>query len=52
MVKGDDLTLGGGHPMQYTNNVSYKCTLDIYMILLTNVIPINLIKKKTMKICS
>ena len=42
MAKEDDLTLGGGHTMQYTDHVSQKCPLDTYMVLLTNVTPINL----------
>ena len=36
MVREDDLALGGGHTMQYT--------LETYIILLTNVTPVNLIK--------
>ena len=44
MVIEDDLNLGGGHTMQYTDHVSEKYTLETYMILLTNVTPINLIK--------
>ena len=43
-VKEDDLTLGGGHTMQYTGHVSQKCTLEIYIILLTNGTTINVIK--------
>ena len=38
-----DLTLGGGHTMQYTDDVSQKCTLEICMILLTNITSIHLI---------
>ena len=41
----DDLTLGGGHTMQYTDHVSQKSTLETYITLLANVTPINLIKK-------
>ena len=37
MVTDGDVTLGGGHTMQYTNHVSQKCTLETYIILLTNV---------------
>ena len=45
MVMEEDLTLGGGHTMQYTDHILNKCTLDTYMILLTNVTTINLILK-------
>ena len=38
----DDLALGGEHTMQYTDDVSYKQTLETYVILLTNVTSINL----------
>ena len=37
------LTVGGGPTVQYTDHASYKYTLETYMILLTNVTPINLI---------
>ena len=44
-IYGDrrDFTLGGGQTMQYTHDVSQNCTLETYIILLTNVTPINLI---------
>ena len=42
--------MGGGHTMQYADNVSWKCTLETYMILLTNVTPINFIRKKRKEI--
>ena len=42
MVMEDDLTLGGGHTMQYTDHVSYKCMLETYIFVLINVTPINL----------
>ena len=45
MAISDDLTLGGGHTVQYTGHVSQKCTLETYIILLTNVTPINLMEK-------
>ena len=46
----DDLTLGGGHTMQYTDHVLWKCTLETYMTpLITKVSPINLIKFKKME---
>ena len=44
MVMEDDLTLGGGHIVQYTDRVSQKYTLETSIILLTNATPINLIK--------
>ena len=44
MLTEEDLTLGGGHTMQYRHYVSQqKCILETYIILLTNVAPINLI---------
>ena len=44
MMMEDDLTLSGGHTVQYTDLVLQKCAVETYMILLTNVTPINLIK--------
>ena len=44
VVTEDGLTLGGGHTVQHTDLVSQKCALETYMILLTNVTLINLIK--------
>ena len=32
MMTEDDLTLGGGHTIQYTDHVSQKCTLEMYVI--------------------
>ena len=46
MVTEDGLTLGGGHTIQYTDQLSQKCALETYVILLTNVTPINLNWKK------
>ena len=46
MVAEDVLSLGGGHAGQYTDHVSWKYTLETYMMLLTNITPINLIKNK------
>ena len=46
MVTEGDLTLGGEHTMQYTDDVLQNCKLEIYIILLTNVTSINLIFKK------
>ena len=39
-----DLTLGGEHTTQYTDDVLWKCTPETCIILLTNVTPINSIK--------
>ena len=36
MVKKEDLTLGGGHTMRYTDDVLQNYTLEIYIILLTS----------------
>ena len=44
-VMAGGLTRGGGHIMQYTDYLSYNCTLETYIISLTNVTPVNLIKK-------
>ena len=41
-----DLTLGGEHMMQYSDDELWNCTLETCMVLLTNVTPINLIRKK------
>ena len=49
MVVEDDLTLGGRHTMQYAGHVPQMCTLESYIITLTNVNPINLIKIKYIK---
>ena len=40
-----DLTLGGEHIIQYTDDVSQNCAPETYIILLTSVTPINSIKK-------
>ena len=34
MVMEGDLTMGGEHTIRYTDDVLYKCTLEIYTILL------------------
>ena len=47
MVTEYDLTLGGEHTMQYTDHVSYKCTLETCIILSTNVFLISSIWNKT-----
>ena len=41
MVMEGDLSWGGEHTVQCTNDVSYNCTPETYIILLTNVTPIN-----------
>ena len=45
MVAKGDLTLGGEHTMQYTDDVFQNCTLETCIILLTNVTSINVILK-------
>ena len=35
-----DLTLGGEHIIQYTDNVLQNCTPEAYIVVLTNVTPI------------
>ena len=40
VIEGD-LTLGGEHTMQYTDGVSWTCTLETHIIVLTNVTPQN-----------
>ena len=45
MVIEEDLTSGGEHTIQYTDDISQNCSLETYIILLTNVTPINLILK-------
>ena len=42
----NDLTLGGGYTMQYTDDVSQNCIPETYVILLTNDTPTNLRTKK------
>lgn len=37
----EDLTLGGGHTVQYTDLLLQKSTPETYIILLTNVTPVN-----------
>lgn len=39
----------GGHTMQYTDDVLQDCTLETYIMLFTNVTPMNLKKKKRIK---
>ena len=42
-----DLTLGGEHPEQYTDDVLQNCITETCVILLTNVTPIYSIKIKS-----
>lgn len=46
MVMEDDLTLVGGHIVHFTDSVAWKCTLETYVLLSINVLPIKLILKK------
>ena len=39
-----DFAWGDGCMMQYADDVLFSCTLEIYMVLQTNVTPINSIK--------
>ena len=40
---GRDMTLGGEHTMHCTVGISENCTLETYIILLTNVTTMNFI---------
>ena len=44
MVMEADLTWGDDHTKQYTDDVLQDCSCGTYIILLTNVTPINSIK--------
>ena len=46
MVMEGDLTWGGEPTIPYTDGVLYNHAPETYLILLTNVIPTNSIKKK------
>ena len=41
MVMEGDLTWGGEHTVQSTDDVLQNCTSETYIILLTDIIPIN-----------
>ena len=41
MEMDGDLTWGGEHTMQYTDDILQNCTPETYIILLTDVTPIN-----------
>ena len=43
--------MGDEHTMPRTDDVSQNCTRDTYVILLTNVTPIHVIKKETKNHC-
>lgn len=45
MVRGEGLTLDGGHTVQYADPVTEKPTPDTYVTILINDISIHLIKK-------
>ena len=40
----EDLTVGGGHTVHYTDHVSSESTLETYAVLVTNVTLIKIIK--------
>ena len=40
------MTLGSKHTIQYTDDVLYNCTLETFIILLTNATPIYSVQKK------
>ena len=49
---GRRLDLGGKHTIQYTDDMLSNCTPHTYIILLTSITPINLIKiKKKLCVC-
>ena len=50
MLAEGDLSWGGEHTIQHTGDVLDSCTAETYIILLTNVTPINSIKINTVKI--
>ena len=46
MVMEGDLTWGGEHTIQYTDDVLQNCTLETNIILLTKVTPVKSIQIK------
>lgn len=46
MITKGDQTLGDEHTAQYTKDVLQNCRPETYTMLLTNVTPVNLVKKK------
>ena len=49
MVMEGDLTWGGEHTVQYTDDMVQNLTQETYLILLTDVTPVNSIKYKKIK---
>ena len=49
MVKEGNLTCSDEQTIQYTDDVLQNCTPETYIILLTNVTPINSMKSKNTK---
>lgn len=47
MKQNDRKQVIWGHMLQYTDDASYNYTLETRVILLTNVTPVHLIKKKS-----
>ena len=45
MVMEGDLTWGGEHTVQYTDDILQNCTLETYIILLTSIVPVIQIQK-------
>lgn len=45
-VTEEDLTFSGQHTRQNTDDVSWNCALENSVIILSNAIPINLMKNK------
>ena len=45
MVTKEEQTQNDEHTIQYTGDVLQNCTLETYILLLTNVTPVNSIKK-------
>ena len=46
MLTKGDMTWGGKHTIQYTDDILFNCTSETYVTLLANVAPINSIKNK------
>ena len=45
MMMEGDLTWGGEHTIQYTDDVLCNCKPETYVVVLTHVVPINSIKR-------
>ena len=50
MLTEGDLTLSSEYTKQHTGDVLDSCTAETFIILLTNITPINSIKIKTVKV--